>query len=221
LGAAIDYLDRVGMANITRYEHELLVMALTPFERVPGLHIIGTAAEKAGVLSFVLDGVPHRGNRRNLLNREGIAVRSGHHCAQPIHRRFGLERTVRASLALYNTCEDIDALVVALLRIQTAMLTNGSFSLATRSEGNGSRARGSGVKLDSAGSAPGAELRSGGATSTAPSTRRAQSVRLAAHQTTAKQPRLCATNTTFPERERTVRFTASTQSARWVLCQSF
>jgi cysteine desulfurase/selenocysteine lyase len=117
LGAAIDYLDRVGMANITRYEAELLTYAIAQVQRVPGLHIIGTAKEKAGVLSFVLDGVPTE-EMGNLLNREGIAVRAGHHCAQPILRRFGLERTVRASLALYNTCEDIDALVSALLRIQ-------------------------------------------------------------------------------------------------------
>jgi len=117
LGTAIDYLDRIGMANITRYEAELLTYATAQVQRVPGLHIIGTAKEKAGVLSFVLDGVPTE-EMGNLLNREGIAVRSGHHCAQPILRRFGLERTVRASLALYNTCEDIDALVSALLRIQ-------------------------------------------------------------------------------------------------------
>ncbi len=117
LGAAIDYLDRVGMANITRHESELLIYATDALLRVPGLRIIGTAAEKAGVLSFVLDGVRTE-EIGDLLNREGIAVRAGHHCAQPIHRRFGLESTVRASLALYNTCEDIDALVSALLRIQ-------------------------------------------------------------------------------------------------------
>jgi cysteine desulfurase/selenocysteine lyase len=119
LGAAIDYLDRVGMANISRYEHELLVYATAALLQVPGLRIIGTAAEKAGVLSFVLDGVRTE-QVGDLLNREGIAVRAGHHCAQPIHRRFGLESTVRASLALYNTCSDIDALAGALLRIQTA-----------------------------------------------------------------------------------------------------
>jgi cysteine desulfurase/selenocysteine lyase len=117
LGAAIDYLDRVGMANITRYEADLLIYATDALQRVPGLHIIGTAKEKAGVISFVLDGVRTE-EMGDLLNREGIAVRAGHHCAQPILRRFGLERTVRASLALYNTCEDIDALVSALLRIQ-------------------------------------------------------------------------------------------------------
>jgi cysteine desulfurase/selenocysteine lyase len=119
LGAAIDYLDRIGMANISRYEHELLVYGTAALERVPGLRIIGTAAEKAGVLSFVLDGVRTE-EIGDLLNREGIAVRAGHHCAQPIHRRFGLESTVRASLALYNTCSDIDALAAALLHIQTA-----------------------------------------------------------------------------------------------------
>jgi cysteine desulfurase / selenocysteine lyase len=117
LGAAIDYLDRVGMANITRHESELLIYATDALQRVPGLHIIGTAKEKAGVLSFVLDGVRTE-EIGDILNREGIAVRAGHHCAQPIHRRFGLESTVRASLALYNTCDDIDALVTALLRIQ-------------------------------------------------------------------------------------------------------
>jgi cysteine desulfurase/selenocysteine lyase len=119
LGAAIDYLERIGMDNIARYEHELLVYATAGLQQVPGLRLIGTAAEKAGVLSFVLDGVRTE-EIGGLLNREGIAVRSGHHCAQPILRRFGVESTVRASLALYNTCEDIEALIAALLRIQTA-----------------------------------------------------------------------------------------------------
>ena len=118
LGAAIDYLDRVGMANVSRHENELLVYATAKLLQVPGLRIIGTAAEKAGVLSFVLDGARTE-EVGGLLNREGIAVRSGHHCAQPILRRFGVESTVRASLALYNTCEDIDALVAAVQRIQS------------------------------------------------------------------------------------------------------
>jgi cysteine desulfurase/selenocysteine lyase len=78
--------------------------------------MIGTAAEKAGVLSFVLDGVRTE-DVGAALDQEGIAARAGHHCAQPIHRRYGLESTVRASLALYNTCDDIDALVAALLRL--------------------------------------------------------------------------------------------------------
>ena len=113
LGAAIDYLDRVGMVNISRHEHGLLIYATESLLRIPGLRIIGTAREKAGVLSFIIDGFRTE-EMADYLNRQGIAVRSGHHCAQPILRRFGLESTVRASLALYNTYEDIDALVTAL-----------------------------------------------------------------------------------------------------------
>ncbi len=114
--AAIDYLDRVGMPNVSRHEHELLVYATNALQRVPGLRIIGTAREKAVVLSFVINGFRTE-EIGQYLNREGIAVRAGHHCAQPILRRFGLESTVRASLALYNTCDDIDALIAALLRL--------------------------------------------------------------------------------------------------------
>jgi cysteine desulfurase / selenocysteine lyase len=117
LGAAIDYLDRVGMHSISRHENELLVHATSELTRVPGLHIIGTAKEKAGVLSFVLDGFRTE-EVGDYLNRNGIAVRSGHHCAQPILRRFGLESTVRASLALYNTHDDIDRLVAAIWNLR-------------------------------------------------------------------------------------------------------
>jgi cysteine desulfurase/selenocysteine lyase len=113
LGAAIDYLDRVGIANVSRHEHMLLTYATEALQRIPGLHIIGTAKEKAGVLSFVMDGFRTE-EIGDYLNRKGIAVRGGHHCAQPILRRFGLESTLRATLALYNTCEEIDALVAAL-----------------------------------------------------------------------------------------------------------
>jgi cysteine desulfurase/selenocysteine lyase len=116
LGAAIDYLDRIGMANIARHEHDLLVHATRLLSDIPGLRIIGTAAEKAGVISFVLDNVPPDEIGR-ALNSEGIAVRAGHHCAQPILRRFGLEATVRPSLALYNTHSDVDALAAAVRRI--------------------------------------------------------------------------------------------------------
>jgi cysteine desulfurase / selenocysteine lyase len=117
LGAAIDYLDRVGMANISRHEHGLLVFATEQLQQIPGLHIIGTAKEKAGVVSFVLDGFRNE-EIGDYLNRNGIAVRSGHHCAQPILRRFGQESTVRASLALYNTSEDIEALVTAIWNLR-------------------------------------------------------------------------------------------------------
>jgi cysteine desulfurase / selenocysteine lyase len=113
LGAAIDYLDRVGIANVSRHEHMLLSYATAALERIPGLRIIGTAKEKAGVLSFVIDGFRTE-EIGDYLNRKGIAVRGGHHCAQPILRRFGLESTVRATIALYNTCEEVDSLVAAL-----------------------------------------------------------------------------------------------------------
>jgi cysteine desulfurase / selenocysteine lyase len=117
LGAALDYVDEIGMESIAAYEHELLTYATAGLLTVPGLRLIGTASEKAGVLSFVLDDVRTE-DVGVALSQEGIAVRSGHHCAQPILRRMGVESTVRPSLALYNTYEDIDALVAALLRIQ-------------------------------------------------------------------------------------------------------
>ncbi|WP_211091288.1 family 2A encapsulin nanocompartment cargo protein cysteine desulfurase [Pseudothauera rhizosphaerae] len=116
LGAAIDYVTALGMDNIARYEHELLAYATRLIRDVPGLHLVGTAADKASVLSFTLDGYKTE-DVGALLNKEGIAVRAGHHCAQPILRRFGLEATVRPSLAFYNTCADVDALVAALYRL--------------------------------------------------------------------------------------------------------
>lgn len=117
LGAAIDYVERAGMENIARHEHGLLVYATEALQQIPGLHIIGTAKEKAGVISFVMDGFRTE-EIGDYLNRNGIAVRSGHHCAQPILRRFGLESTVRASLALYNTMSDIDALVRSIWHLR-------------------------------------------------------------------------------------------------------
>jgi len=117
LGAAIDYLNRIGMPTISRYEHDLLQYGTEQLQRVPGLRLIGTAKEKAGVLSFVLDGYRTE-DVGAALNRQGIAVRAGHHCAQPILRRFGVESTVRPSLALYNTCEEIDALAAALWNLK-------------------------------------------------------------------------------------------------------
>jgi cysteine desulfurase / selenocysteine lyase len=119
LGAALDWLTRVGLENVERHEHELLVYATQELQTVPGLRIIGTAPEKAGVISFVIAGRDSAEVAHDL-DREGIAVRGGHHCAQPIVRRFGLESTVRASLAPYNVCEDIDALVAALQRLQAS-----------------------------------------------------------------------------------------------------
>ncbi|WP_276599099.1 family 2A encapsulin nanocompartment cargo protein cysteine desulfurase [Nannocystis sp. SCPEA4] len=117
LGAALEWLMRVGLVNVARHEHDLLVYGTECLATVPGLTMIGTAPDKAGVLSFVLAGQKTE-EVGGLLDRDGIAVRSGHHCAQPILRRFGVEATVRASLAPYNTYEDIDALTAALRRLQ-------------------------------------------------------------------------------------------------------
>jgi cysteine desulfurase / selenocysteine lyase len=116
LGAALDYLEQVGLERVARYEHDLLGYATTRILTVPGLRLIGTAPHKASVLSFVLAGYAPE-EVGTALNQEGIAVRAGHHCAQPILRRFGLEATVRASLAMYNTCSEIDQLVKYLHRL--------------------------------------------------------------------------------------------------------
>ena len=116
LGAALEYVERIGIDNIARYEHELLEYATAAMCKVPGLHLIGTAKEKASVLSFKLDGYESE-EVGAALNKEGIAVRSGHHCAQPILRRFGVETTVRPSLAFYNTTAEVDVMVSALLRL--------------------------------------------------------------------------------------------------------
>ena len=117
LGAALDYVERVGLENIARHEHDLLAYATRGLLEIPGLRLIGTAHEKASVLSFVLQGFRSE-DVGEALNRYGIAVRSGHHCAQPILRRFGLETTVRPSFAFYNTLGEVDALVEAVRRIQ-------------------------------------------------------------------------------------------------------
>jgi cysteine desulfurase/selenocysteine lyase len=117
LGAALDYLTEVGIENVAAYEHQLLEYATEGLCTVPGLTLIGTAAEKTSVLSFVFDGFRTE-DVGAALDREGIAVRSGHHCAQPILRRFGVEATVRPSLAMYTTTEDVDVLVAALHRLR-------------------------------------------------------------------------------------------------------
>jgi cysteine desulfurase/selenocysteine lyase len=115
LGAAVDYLGAIGMAEIARYEHELLDYATEGLKGVPGLRLIGTAKEKAAVLSFVLDDA-HPHDIGTVLGDEGVAIRAGHHCAQPLMKRLGVPATARASLAFYNTHEDIDRLVAALVK---------------------------------------------------------------------------------------------------------
>jgi cysteine desulfurase / selenocysteine lyase len=117
LGAALDYVSKLGIDNISKYEHFLLLYATNLMKQVPGLTLIGTAADKASVLSFTLKGFTND-EVGKALNEEGIAVRTGHHCAQPILRRFGLESTVRPSLAFYNTCSDVDTLVHVLHRLK-------------------------------------------------------------------------------------------------------
>ena len=116
LGTAIDYVNEVGLETVAAYEHELLAYATDELSQVRGLRIIGTAREKASVLSFVLDDI-HPHDIGTILDREGVAVRAGHHCAQPVMLRFGVPATVRASLAFYNTREDVDALVQGLHKV--------------------------------------------------------------------------------------------------------
>lgn len=116
LGAALDYISSIGIEHIARYEQELLEYATTRLREIGGVRLIGTAANKASVVSFTVDGYTTK-EIGHALNEEGIAVRTGHHCAQPILRRFGVETTVRASLAFYNTFDEIDRLADAVARL--------------------------------------------------------------------------------------------------------
>lgn len=119
LGAALQYVERIGIENIARYEHALLEYATQALSQIDGIRLVGTAQDKASVLSFQLRGYQSE-EVGAALNEEGIAVRSGHHCAQPILRRFGLETTVRPSLAFYNTTAEIDAMVRVLRKLSSA-----------------------------------------------------------------------------------------------------
>lgn len=116
LGVAIEYLNRIGIEAITAYERELLSYATKALSEIRELRLIGTAKQKTGVLSFVLDGI-HPHDIGSILDREGIAIRAGHHCAQPLMGRFGVPATARASLAFYNTREEIDALVSGIRKV--------------------------------------------------------------------------------------------------------
>ncbi len=122
LGAALEYVEQLGIGNIARYEHDLLEYGLHALSSVPNLRLIGTAKNKASVMSFVLKGYSTE-QVGQALNRHGIAVRSGHHCAQPILRRFGVEQTVRPSLAFYNTTEEIDLLTSVLQQLARNKVT--------------------------------------------------------------------------------------------------
>jgi cysteine desulfurase/selenocysteine lyase len=117
LGAAVDYMNGIGIERIHAHETDLLDYATDQVNRMPGVRIIGTAEKKAAVLSFVVDGV-HPHDVGTLLNEDGVAVRTGHHCAQPIMQRFGIPATSRASFAFYNTHAEVDALVTGIKRVQ-------------------------------------------------------------------------------------------------------
>ena len=117
LGAAVDYLTDIGMHRIAAWEHELLTYATEQVEALPGVRIIGTAKEKASVLSFTVAGV-HPHDVGTLLNEDGVAVRTGHHCAQPVMQRFAIPATARASFAFYNTFQEVDQLVAGIRRVQ-------------------------------------------------------------------------------------------------------
>jgi cysteine desulfurase/selenocysteine lyase len=116
LGAALDWLESVGMEEIAAWEAELAAYATERLEAIPGLRLIGTARHKAAVLSFVLESA-HSHDIATVLDQEGIAVRAGHHCAQPVMERFGIAATTRASLSLYNTRAEVDCLAEAILRV--------------------------------------------------------------------------------------------------------
>jgi cysteine desulfurase/selenocysteine lyase len=117
LGAALDYLDGLGLERVAAYERELLAHATEALSSLPGVRLLGTARDKAAVVSFLVDGV-HAHDVGTILDLEGVAVRAGHHCAMPVMERFGVAATTRASLALYNTHEDVDALAGALGKVR-------------------------------------------------------------------------------------------------------
>ncbi|CAM4367891.1 cysteine desulfurase [Corallococcus exiguus] len=117
LAAAIRYLEAVGMENVSQHDQWLLAYATDALQSIPGLKLVGTAPHKTGVLSFTLEDV-HPHDVGTILDQEGICIRTGHHCAQPLMQRFGVAATARASLALYNTREDVDALVKGLHKVK-------------------------------------------------------------------------------------------------------
>jgi cysteine desulfurase/selenocysteine lyase len=117
LGAALEYVNGIGIDAIAAHEHDLLVYGTEKLSAIPGVQIIGTAREKAGVISFVLDGI-HPHDIGTILDQEGIAIRTGHHCSQPVMQRFQIPATARASFAMYNTREEVDALASGIRKVQ-------------------------------------------------------------------------------------------------------
>jgi cysteine desulfurase/selenocysteine lyase len=117
LGAALDYIDGVGFDAIAAHERDLLEHGTRVLEGIDGVRLIGTARRKASILSFVIDGI-HPHDVGTIVDREGVAIRTGHHCAQPVMERFGVPATARASLAMYNTREELDALGRAIHKVR-------------------------------------------------------------------------------------------------------
>jgi cysteine desulfurase/selenocysteine lyase len=117
LGAALRFMSGLEIDGITSWEHQLLTYATEGLSQIPGLRVIGTADRKASVLGFILEGA-HPHDIGTVLDDEGIAIRAGHHCAQPVMRHFGVPATARASFAFYNTIGEVDALVAAVVRVR-------------------------------------------------------------------------------------------------------
>ena len=119
--AALDYVKKIGMENIKQYEHELLDYATTELKKISGIRLIGTAKEKSGVLSFALEGV-HPQDLGTLLDKQGVAIRTGHHCTQPLLKRFGVTACARASFTFYNNVQDVDAFIAAVKKAKEFLL---------------------------------------------------------------------------------------------------
>jgi cysteine desulfurase/selenocysteine lyase len=117
LGAAIQYLSGLGMENVAAHGQELLAYGTEAVSAIPGVRLVGTAKQKTGVLSFVMEGV-HPHDIGTVLDQEGIAIRTGHHCSQPVMQRFDIPATARASFAVYNSTEDVDALVRGIEKVR-------------------------------------------------------------------------------------------------------
>jgi cysteine desulfurase/selenocysteine lyase len=117
LGAAIEYINAIGFDAITAHERDLLAYGTAALEAIPGVRLVGTAPDKASILSFVMEGV-HPHDIGTIVDGEGVAIRTGHHCAQPVMEFFGIPATARASLAMYNTRDEIDALVRSIERVR-------------------------------------------------------------------------------------------------------
>jgi cysteine desulfurase/selenocysteine lyase len=117
LGAALDWLNAIGLDAVAAHEHALLDYATAQLKEIPGLNIMGTARDKAALVAFTMQGI-HPHDIGTILDREGVAIRAGHHCAQPVMQRYGVPATARASFAIYNTRDEVDVLVAALWKVK-------------------------------------------------------------------------------------------------------